>query len=298
MTCNKIALGTVQFGLPYGVANAAGKVQHDELVRILQLAKAQGINTLDTAIAYGDSEESLGSAGVGGFELITKLPAVPDELSDADEWVNANIKASLKRLRQSSVETVLLHRASDIIGKHSKALQSALQALKDSGLCRAVGVSIYSPSDLDAIWQHHSQWRPDLIQAPLNVLDRRLINSGWLTKLQVENVRVHIRSVFLQGLLLMPANNRPEWFMQWTPLLNDWLDWCKQNKITPLHAALQWVVSQQGIEKVVVGVDNALQLGEILDNMRAQTLSNFESNSFKSYSEDPRLIDPSQWKLA
>ena len=95
----------------------------------------------------------------------------------------------------------------------------------------------------------------------------------------------------------MSANNRPEWFMQWTPLLNDWLNWCKQNKTTPLHAALQWAVSQDGIEKVVVGVDNALQLGEILDNMRAQMLSNSESNSFKSYSEDSRLIDPSQWKL-
>jgi aryl-alcohol dehydrogenase-like predicted oxidoreductase len=294
MANKKIAIGTAQFGLNYGVANDKGKTSFSEIEQILVLAQRIGINTLDTAIAYGDSEANLGAAQVKAFQVITKLPPLPDDCGDVGSWIRTQIEGSLGRLKLDRIEAVLLHRSSDIIGPQAKAYQTALLDLKNTGLCNAVGLSIYAPADLDAVWQHSSQWRPDLIQAPFNVLDRRLLTSGWLTHLQQANIRVHTRSAFLQGLLLMPASRRPAWFAPWTPLLNHWLAWCADHQLSPLQAALQFACSHHSIEKVIVGVDTTTQLREIVQSLADP----FRAPPAEFVSEELNLIDPSHWKLA
>jgi aryl-alcohol dehydrogenase-like predicted oxidoreductase len=287
----KLALGTVQFGLQYGVANTSGKVPAAEVGRILGVARQHGVDTLDTAIAYGDSEACLGAAGVADLQVVSKLPPLPSDGVDVQAWVAGHVRTSLERLGTGQLAALLLHRSQDIIGPHAQAYQRALADTKQRGLCRAVGVSIYAPDELAAIWAHASAWRPDLVQAPFNVLDRRLQTSGWMQTLKQAGVRMHTRSAFLQGLLLMPAARRPQGFARWSGLLDRWQAWCAHHGLSPLQAALQFACAQADIERVVVGVDTAAQLTEIL----AGFSPSYQLPPADLVSEELALIDPSRW---
>jgi len=285
----KLALGTVQFGLPYGVANDSGQVPLSEIVTILSRAAAGGMDTLDTAIGYGDAESSLGRAGIAGWRVITKLPALPADMSNIDEWVDAQVVGSLRRLKIDRLEALLLHRPADLLDKHGEKYRLALDRVKAAGVARAVGVSIYDPVELDALWP---TWRPDIVQAPCSVLDRRLIRSGWLANLEHSRTRVHVRSVFLQGLLLMSAAQRPHSFSRWSALLTRWIDWCRECGTQPLQAALTFVKTLSGVERIVVGVDSATQLEEIL--IAAADATPLPPADL--FSDDPELIEPSRWR--
>ena len=194
----KIALGTAQFGLPYGVSNANGIVNSSEVKRILDLASSNSIDMLDTAISYGRSEEVLGSLGVDQFNIVNKLPNIPNSISDIHKWVNNEVSESLKRLKKSSFYALLLHNPSDLIGNNGQKLIIALEELKKQKIVKKVGVSIYDPNDLDFLTRIMDI---DIVQAPINIVDRRLVNTGWLEKLNANGVEIHGRSIFMQGLL-------------------------------------------------------------------------------------------------
>lgn len=291
---NKLALGTVQFGMKYGVANAGDRVSAQELHAIILAAREYGIDTLDTAIAYGDAEANLGATGTRDFRVVTKLPPLSEEVTDVRSWIVESIRASLSRLNRSSVDAVLLHRSHEIIGQQSASYRAGLADLKTLGLCAAVGVSIYAPAELEAIWSDGSGWKPELIQAPYNVLDRRLATSGWLDRLADTGVRIHTRSALLQGLLLLAPDKRPAYFTQFSALLDQWRDWCIAQETTPLTAALGFVCNDARVEKVVVGADSAIQLHGLvaaLSHRNADVPPGLSSESIA-------LIDPSQWKIS
>jgi len=191
----RVALGTVQFGFPYGVANQSGQVTRSEAKVMLDLAAASGIDTLDTAIAYGDSEACLGEVGIGGFNIITKLPAVPENCDDIVGWVHGQIAASLERLRVASVYGVLLHRPDQLLRRDGEVLFRALQSLKDNGQAQKIGVSINAPRELEELT---AQYRFDLVQAPFSLIDRRLQTTGWLQRLKEAGMEIHTRSAFVQ----------------------------------------------------------------------------------------------------
>lgn len=287
---SKLALGTVQFGMAYGVANSVGQVTSHAVAAILDRAAKAGIDTLDTAIAYGNSEACLGDIGVSDWKVITKLPALPESVSDVAAWANQQVADSMQRLRATQLDALLLHCPSDLMGKHGTVYCAALSVLKRRGLVRAIGVSVYAPAELDVLWQ---VFLPDLVQMPFNVLDRRLIHSGWLSRLSQAGVRIHTRSSFLQGLLLMPKDNRPGYFRPWASLLDRWQTWCADNRLTPTQAALNFVLAQEGIERVIIGVDSVAQLDEIL--LAASGLT--APFIFDSYTDDVSLLEPSRWKL-
>ncbi len=209
---NRLALGTVQFGLPYGIANQTGQISRDEAAAILNHAWAMGLDTLDTAIAYGGSEARLGEIGVKQWRVISKLPAVPESVTDVAAWVENSVNGSLERLNIPMLRGLLLHCSRQLLGVRGDTLYRALAAIKDEGKVEKIGVSIYGPEELDALWPHYQF---DLVQAPFNVIDRRLATSGWLKRLHQAGIEVHVRSVFLQGLLLMDTANRPVSFNRW-----------------------------------------------------------------------------------
>ena len=288
---NLLALGTAQFGGPYGVANISGQVPQEEIRAILQCAGSAGIDTLDTAIAYGGSESSLGTAGVAEWRVITKLPPLPEEVADVTRWAESQVVGSLERLRTRQLEALLLHNAADLLGPHGARFIDTLAALKSRGFIRCAGVSIYDPAELAAIWP---VWRPELVQAPCNVFDRRLLDSGWLSALNRQGVRIHIRSVFLQGVLLMSPARRPWWFARWQSLFDRWLKWCGEQHTSPLVAALAYARSLNGVERLVVGVESAGQLQEIIVAAAAQ----LPSPPADFGCEDRDLIEPSRWRFA
>ena len=284
----KIALGTVQFGLDYGVANQAGRVQFEEAQNILQLAAEHSVDTLDTAIAYGESENTLGQAGVSNWKVVTKLSAIPVDCGDIAGWVVSQIEGSLARLGIHQLHGVLLHRPEQLLGETGSQLFQALQNLKAKGLAKKVGISIYAPDELDTLM---TEMDFDLVQAPLSIFDRRLIESGWASRLKASGVELHVRSAFLQGLLLMPADQRPAKFARWQPVWTEWERWLGETGLTPLQACLAYVLGVNDIDRVVVGVDSVRQLNEIF----GASQSTFPNLPNWPQAMDPTLINPSQW---
>ena len=210
-----LSLGTAQFGLPYGVANQRGQISLDDARAILRCAESAGIDTLDTAIAYGDSEDRLGEIGVASWQVISKLPGIPEDCTDVATWVSHAVEASLCRLGISQLRVLLLHCPAQLLSEQGEVLYAALAQQKRNGLVKKIGVSIYEPDELNALCLNFDF---DVVQAPFNIFDRRMIDSGWLVRLSQRGIEVHVRSVFLQGLLLQQPVDRPIKFQRWRSL--------------------------------------------------------------------------------
>lgn len=287
----RLAIGTVQFGLAYGVGNSEGQVSRPEAAAILQCARLAGVQTLDTAIAYGESERRLGQIGIEGWRVITKLPAMDASSVNVAKWVRESVGNSLKRMKISRLYGLLMHRSADLSGTLGAEVVGALHTLKAQGLVEKVGVSIYSPDELASIWP---RFELDLVQAPFNVVDRRLEQSGWLRRLHDAGVEVHTRSAFLQGLLLMEEKRRPAAFERWRPLWDAWRLWLDKNGLTPVEACLAFALSRPEISRVVIGVDRRSQLEEALAAAsHERALAPVELMSM-----DIDLIDPSRWSAS
>lgn len=286
----KLALGTVQFGLQYGVANTSGQVKPSEVLKILNLARSCGIDTLDTAAAYGDSESVLGTAGVGDFDIVTKIPPFPVQGPPISDWIEATVLHSIKTLGQKSIKGLLFHRSQDLLRADGPLAYSTLAKLKEQGLVEKIGVSVYSPTELDALFLH---FKFDIVQVPMNIFDRRIVLSGWLDKLKNFGVEVHIRSAFLQGLLLMPPQKRPGYFLKWDDIFRDYDVWLKEEGLTALHACLGFLHAVKGIDKIVVGTDSASQLEQIIESFKPLRVSVPDS----LMSSDESLINPSLWRV-
>ena len=285
---NRLALGTVQFGFSYGIANTNGQVPYKTAKEILYHAKSKGINTLDTAISYGESESYLGDIGVEGWQVITKLPNIPDECTDIVTWVNNQVTKSLSRLKVKSISGLLLHQPDCLLTSNGEMIWESLQTLKKDRLVENIGFSIYDPNELDVIW---NSFFPDIVQVPYNVLDRRLVDSGWLHRMSKAGVKVHVRSIFLQGLLLMNANNRPQKLERWFSVFDAWDSWLQEQELTALQGCLAFVMQDSSIDKIVIGIDNFQQFKEVLssiDNKVIQFPKFLNTDSID-------LINPSYW---
>jgi aryl-alcohol dehydrogenase-like predicted oxidoreductase len=284
----KLALGTAQFGLSYGLANTAGRVSTDVADAILRSAQLRGMDTLDTAIAYGDSESVLGGLGVQGWKVVSKLPAVPEGCLNVAQWVRTQTQESLQRLGLQRMYGLLLHRPGQLLEGFGPVLYAALQTVKAEGLVSKVGMSVYGPAELDDLWP---EYQVDLVQAPLSILDRNLVDSGWASRLKDADVEIHTRSAFLQGLLLIPSDKRPVKFNRWVNIWQEWDRWLLASGLTPVQACLRYTNSLDEIDHVVVGVDSVMQLNEIFAaaNGVLDTLPAFKPL------QDDRLINPASW---
>jgi aryl-alcohol dehydrogenase-like predicted oxidoreductase len=286
----RIILGTAQFGFKYGIANETGQVLPEVVESILSEAVTHGIKILDTAISYGDSESVLGALGVADWKIVTKLPPIPVDCGDVIFWAVDQIERSLARLGVNHIYGLLFHRPSELLGNHGRSLIDAQAFLKKWGLVQKIGVSVYAPEELTAL----TNIMPiELVQMPLNIIDRRLVESGWARRLKRDGVDVHVRSVFLQGLLLMPPSRRPIQFRRWAPFWEIWDDWLRDTGQTPLQACIRYALSVDHVDHVVVGIDSVNQLREIL---RAAQGSIGELPTWPQ-PPDPDLINPARWSL-
>jgi len=284
----KLGLGTVQFGVPYGINNSTGIPFDDEIKQIFSVARNAGIDVVDTAIAYGNAEERIGRYSGKNFKVITKLP----EFGEHDEYSYRSlikiIKGSLTRLCTHKLYGLLLHRPSQILDRNGGILHKNLQQLKADGLVDKIGVSIYEPSELDALGE---LYKFDLVQAPLNIFDRRLIDTGWLSRLVEKGTEIHVRSVFLQGLLLTSPSQRLSKFAPWATLLSKFDDWLKDSELTALEACIRFPLSFPEISNVIIGVDNATQLKGII----AAAEGDIPKVPADISSNDLKLINPLSW---
>lgn len=288
MSAPMIALGTAQFGMAYGIANQSGQVPREEVARILAMARDQGIDTLDTAMDYGNSETCLGECGVAGFNIITKLSALPDEVTDVEGWVRGKVQACLQRLRVPAVRGLLLHRPHQLTGPRGPQLARALQSLKADGLVEQLGVSIYSPAELGSVLP---ACPIDVVQAPFSLVDRRLHTSDWLQKLHDAGVEVHVRSAFLQGLLLMPRAGIPGKFEPWATTWDAWHAWLARHEVPAVQACLGFVRSFAQVHRIVAGVDSVGQFQQLVSSAHADIRADWPAIGI----DDEALVNPSKW---
>ena len=285
----RLSLGTAQFGLNYGLSKLTNRMSISEAKKIIDYAQLNGINSLDTAIAYGDSEERLGKIGIHKWDVVSKLPTIGQECENIPKLVMALVKQSIGRLGINRLYGVLLHQPSQLLEKNGEEIYQALLAVKKSGLVKKIGISIYEPAELD-IFLNRFQF--DLVQAPLNILDNRIVDSGWMTHLPSLDIELQVRSAFLQGLLLMDRHNRPAKFDRWKKILANWDDWLSGNNLTPISACLNFTLSFQQVSKVIIGVDNVSQLNEIISLTNEANIN--IPNNLKT--TDCNLLNPFNWQ--
>lgn len=296
---DKLVLGTVQFGLDYGINNFNGKPSREDSLKMLDLAYKKGIRIFDTASAYGDAEEILGEFMksrnlIDKIKIITKLrPNIVDEMGgEPYDVILENLSLSLKRLNREYVDGYLFHTPAYI---KDEKLVDCLVRLKEQGLVKNIGVSIYNEEDaiyaakLDLV---------DYIQVPYSIFDQRLNKTDFFKIAKENNKTVFARSAFLQGLFFMPEDKIPlhlekvkEYFKELDDIIN-------KHGLTRQQVALSFSYQNQNIDYVVFGVDNIDQLIEDIDivekNINCQECIKELEEKFINIENN--IIFPSLWK--
>jgi aryl-alcohol dehydrogenase-like predicted oxidoreductase len=284
---SRLALGTAQFGLDYGANNLRGRVPESETAQILACAEERGITVLDTAPVYGDSEAVLGRLlqGRSGLRIVSKLPACP--ITEAEGL----LQASCRRLRVPALYGCLIHDFESY--RKDRKILDELRRLKAQGLVKKIGFSLYRTSELELIEQRGDAF--DLVQLPLNLLDRRFLPR--LAALKLRGVEVHARSAFLQGLLLRDPALLSGRLLKARPVLERLHSLAAQQGLPAASLCLGFVLAQEQVDKVVIGVDGLAHLQENLS---------FAEQSKKAYQLSPELaaleipdeeiLIPSNWK--
>lgn len=288
----RFVLGTAQFGSVYGVGNKSGKLDQLEIKKILNLCLENNISILDTAHSYGSSEANLGNIGISKFDVMTKIPPLTKNVF-RNGVVRDYLLKSLEKLNVNQVKGLLLHDACDL--EQNEDIFHELLDLKKEGLTRNIGISVY---DFHLMTKLMKKYELDFVQCPFNVFDRRLIKSKILLNSKNKKIKVYARSIFLQGLLLMPKKEIPNYFYAWHPLFEEWNDWINDNGLSAYEACLAFCLSHREIDYFLFGVDNITQMKQLIDHLPALTMLAEDLNFPRSLSSsDLKLINPSMWAI-
>jgi aryl-alcohol dehydrogenase-like predicted oxidoreductase len=282
----KLALGTVQFGLPYGINNKSGVPTDDELDEILSTAKEAGIEILDSAQGYGNAEERLGKLSKNEFQIITKFKNLKSPYP-----FHTELAESLLKLKSDSLYAYMAHDGNLLI--ENPSWWEGLQIAKERGLIEKIGYSLYSVDQLETLFANNMI--PDIIQFPYNILDRRF--ESFLPKLATLGVEIHTRSVYLQGLLQMDPNRISSQFSPLQPHLSLIREIALKNELSIAQICLGFAINNIFINKVVIGIDNLFQLKENIRICQKTHLSFPLMNELNSIEvKDTSLLNPTNWK--
>lgn len=284
---NKLILGTVQFGLRYGINNANEKPTEKEVYEMLDIATENHIETLDTADAYGNATELIGnyhSQREHRFKILSKFKFVKQgELHN-------HVLSSLKKMNILQFEVYSYHSFDDYL--NYTFLKEELLLLKDKGLIKKIGISVYTNIQfLKAIEDKNI----DVIQIPYNILDNQNIRGAYINLAKKNNKEIHVRSVFLQGLLSMDEASIPERLVLLRPYLQKIKAYCKLENINLLDLALSYAYLNKNIDKVLIGIDNKDQLlNNLLSIQNNQKAFDFINSNI--IVNETNLLNPVNWQ--
>ena len=292
----RLALGTVHFGLAYGLGKGPSPLPRETVREILSAAWAGGIDMLDTAAAYGDAERAIGEScpSAARFAVVSKLAP----MARAD-FGAAEVRAATERARESvrllgvpALDALLVHHAPDLLAPGGAALSRALEALRAEGVTRRIGVSVYDAATLNAVL---GAGPIQLVQLPLNVLDQRFLADGTLAALARRGIEVHVRSVFLQGALLADPRDLAGRAAALRRPVERFQAAAAGAGLTPAAAALAFVARCRDLARVIVGVDSAAQLradaAQFAAAREAPPALDFGAHALA----DPAPADPRSW---
>lgn len=285
---SKLVLGTVQFGLDYGISNSRGKVPENEINVILQNAYTSGIRILDTASAYGNSEEviSKSQATIGKeFSIISKYPV------NADLPPYTWIDTSLSKLNRTSLYGYMFHNF-EIYRKHPEFVDDLVK-IKESNKAEKIGYSLYLPQEVETILKNNLPC--DIIQIPYNIFDQRF--NYLLPELKKRNIEIHVRSIFLQGLFFMKIDSLSDFFNPVKEKLIKLHKYADEKKVSIQDICLGFVNSNPCIDHIVFGVDSLNNFTENIKSYETIKNHNYYNNDLKYLQEENEdFLLPSKWR--
>lgn len=297
----ELCLGTVQFGMDYGISGQKQPTV-EQAVNMLDFATQNGINTIDTANAYGTAEDVVGcflqkkTIARDKLWIISKFR--PNLLDDASEdkyygIMKQNLEKSLSRLHMDYLDTYLLHSARYV---YNDAIIETLNRLKKEGYARKVGVSVYEPEEAKKCIERNNV---DFMQLPYSIFDQRMKNNGVfdLADAKGNTTQIHSRSAFIQGLILMDEEQVPDFLSKARPIVRKISELCSRYEISRIALAMNYVKQEESISHLVFGVDNIRQLKEDIQIFQEdidKDVIRYISREFCDIEAD--IVMPSLWK--
>ncbi|MET0274857.1 MAG: bifunctional regulator KidO [Phenylobacterium sp.] len=285
----KLGLGSGQFGLDQQQASR-GRPRDAEARDILAIAARSGIGMMEVGRHPHSAETTLGQVMPRPNPFRRTVTTVrPDRGPDLAE---AEIRAQLVRLGVDSVEAILAPSATDLFSANGPALWDRLRELKDQGLCKKIGVSVYASDDPVGLAR---RFKPDLVQAPASLLDQRMLIDGTLASLAEMGIEVHLRSIFLNGLLFLPPDRAPQHLQAAAGRISRARRLIAEGRSDPLQAALGFALSRPEATTVLVGVASSAEMSAVI----AAAMSPPPDLDWDEMAiNDPAALDPQAWAAA
>lgn len=281
----RLILGTAQFGSAYGITNAVGRLSDEAVSELVAFARGGGIDTFDTAADYGDSQARLGAVAQPGDRYITKFSLPAEGAVDAGSLFGDS--ASILGVQR--LAGVMFHKIPDLRDARAADAVAVLRDARSSGRVARVGVSIYDADDLELALAVFPDL--DLVQLPGNLLDRRLLDDPRVSALRDSGAEIHVRSAFLQGILLADRASLPQAFEPFGPVLAELDRVAAERGTSRIALALAALRDGGGVDGVVVGATTPAELGGIL-----QGWSSTASRGGVDLPAVPvELLDPRTW---
>lgn len=282
-----LVLGTAQFGSGYGVTNTVGRLTDESVAAIVERALAGGVRLFDTAAGYGDAERRLGAtlANDERAGVITKF-ALPPEGEAAT--AAALFEESLDRLAVSRLSGLLLHDMRNLADPRWPHALDIVREARANGRISRIGVSIYDVPDLERALEVFPDL--DLVQVPGSVLDRRLLDSRLLAEIHDAGIEVHVRSVFLQGILLADPLGLDERFGPLVPHLVQLRERAADAGVPIAELVVQQVRDHPVADALVVGATSVDELEQVLSAFSGESREQFDAPTVPT-----ALIDPRRW---
>ena len=290
-----ICLGTAQFGMDYGVTNEIGQTSKYEVKKILKICKDKNIKFLDTAQAYGNSEEIIGLSlpNKNKFKVISKL-STNNELDWNQDTVKSweySIQRTLNDLRLSSINSFLIHNPKNLSPFQKEIVINWLNSLRERNIVKRIGISIYEPKELEDFQLECLQ----IIQLPLSIYDQRMLNNGTIKYLNEKGIDIHIRSIFLQGLILQDSEDWPSFLTkEFKEHHNKLIKYCQSKGICILDFVIAFIKKLKFVEAAVIGINSTEHLNSILESWSKNIADNFVEG-FNSSWNNKNDLDPRLW---
>lgn len=300
---SKFTLGTVQLGMNYGIANKNGKPDREKSFQILKAAIDGGVNSFDTALQYGDSEEVLGSfftsdqCSLNSPLLTTKFKISAEKNLSAleiEKQIYSYAEQSLERLKIKQIPIYMIHNAQDIL-LYGKVISDTFKKLINEGLIKKAAVSVYNSEEADEMLKYDVY---EAIQIPMNIFDGRLINSGVLKKLHMEGKMIFVRSIFLQGLFLMEPSMLEGNLKDAANPLKMLGVLAEREDMSIAQLALSYIRDMEEVSSLVIGVDTPQQVVENIKMIEGRPISEKTRDEIKKVFVDipVHVLNPALWK--
>ncbi len=291
MQCNlnNLIVGTAQFGMDYGISNYMGRTKYPEILKIDKFLSSVGVGFYDTAPAYGVAESVVSDLIHNGSELkvITKIKAVE----------SGNFKSVIESLYRSidkfegRLWGVLFHNSHDIKYEYYKPVMKEIDRLYQLGVIKNIGASVYNDGDIELLSEN---LKLDILQVPFNIYDQRFGNNENIKGVRRAGGEIHVRSVFLQGLILMNALSLPDDMSEIVSLQKKLYKYSKETETSVYQMCIKWVMQQNWIDKMVCGVNNLDQAKNLVDNFNTAG-GVVDINLSEFCVSDINIINPSRW---